>query len=765
MHLRTILAGPASAAAILFTAGAAGQTIPDPPPPDLPKAGARAVPALERPATATKDPSERVTVTAAGRPGHLDQANTTGSNLGLTVRETPATVDIIDAPAIRDGGYPTVQDAVVRAPGVTVGGSPADPSSFSMRGFTGDQINLLRDGVYYGPSDLVNRPENSFNLQDIEILQGPASVLYGQGAIGGVINVVTRQPSFTPTKWDTLFGYGSFGTIQSGIAVDSQVGREVAVSLAFSRTSSSGYVDHDDPNSLNVTGALAWRVRPDLQLQAGLDVVHDSLPSYYGTPLLPSADTADPQGGTIRSSAGLAVNAPTEFTNYNTADAVHEDTSVSPSLLLTWQPGGGVTLSNRSYVFYAERRWQNAETYTYIPPGSTATDAAGDVIPGNSIARDRFYVYHQQHLYGDQAHLVVDGALFGLGNRATVGIDASYLQFLRSRGFPEAGFADYVSLADPVQGSFGSFPGEFPQSQSPTQLADVAGLAEDALDLTPRLHLVTGLRDEWLRLDRRNDDQAGIEDTATGFDRTFNPTNVRVGLVGDVARDTTLYGAYTTAQDPPGSNIYLANAGQFTRLTSSSQGEVGFKGAFWDRRASATLALYTIERRNILIGTSDDTVGTVGRQSSRGAEFAGDLRVTRTWTVSADAAYTHARYGAFTDPQTGGSDAGNRPPDVPGWTAAIFTRADGVAGLPIAVGGDVRYVGDRAGDFANTLRLDAYELVDVYASYRIGKAIEVTGRIDNLLGRTYAAWADTNYPTEIILGRPRFFGLELRTTL
>ena len=374
-------------------------------------------------------------------------------------------------------------------------------------------------------------------------------------------------------------------------------------------------------------------------------------------------------------------------------------------------------------------------------------------------------MYHQQHLYGDQAHVVFDHPFFGLKNRVTVGIDASYLQFLRSRGFPDAEYADYTSLASPVQGTFGSFPGEFPQEQSPTQIGDVAGLLEDALDLTRRLHLVTGLRDEWLRLDRENDNQAGVESPTTGFSKSFNPTNFRVGLVYDVVPDVTTYVAYTTAQDPPGGNIFLANRGQFDRLTGSSQEEIGIKGEFLNRRATATLALYNIDRSHILIATSDNSVGTVGSQNARGAEFEADVRPLRDWTVSANATYTHSSYGQFTDPFSGLSDAGNRAPDVPTWTAGIFSTISHVAGLPLDLGGNVRYVGNRAGSFDNSLQLSDYELVDVQATVHVTKALDVTGRINNLLDKSFVSWADTNYPTEVILGRPRYFEVDLHAAL
>ncbi len=749
MRLRHGLAASVSCCALLVATAAGAQTSPPLPAPGTPQ-----------PVASDATP-ETVTVTGSRRTNTLDQVNDTGSKLGLTPRETPGTVNIVNALTIRQRGYANVQEAVASAPGITVGGSPADPSSFSMRGFTGDQINLLRDGVYLGPSDMVNRPENSFNLKDIEVLQGPASVIYGQGAVGGVINVVTRQPTFTPTRWDALFTYGSFNTIDAGLAVNAPLSDTVAVNLAFSRTSSSGYVDHDDPDSLNVTGAMIWNIRPNLHLQTGIDVMVDHLPSYYGTPLIPSADVSDPISGLLSSSKGLSISDATRYKNYNTADSVHKSTTISPSALLTWEANSHITVTNQSTLYYAERRWQNAETYSYIPAGSGATDASGAPIPAGSIGRDRFYVYHQQHLYGDQAHVIVTHALFGLPNKFTVGIDGSYLQFLRSRGFPDATYADAVSLDAPVQGEFGNFPGLFPQAQSPTQIADLAGLFEDALDLTPRLKLVTGVRAEWLRLNRQNYNSAGVKNNATSFNETFDPTNFRVGLVYDIIPAATVYASYTTAQDPPGANIFLANAGQIHGLSSSSQEEVGLKSEFLNKRASATLALYNIDRSNILVSTSNNSVANVGSQNARGVEFEGDLRVSQDWVLSANAAYTDSHYGTFVDPNTLLDASGNRPPDVPKWSAGLFTTFSNVGGMPVDLGGDVRYIGERAGDYGNTLKLDSYTLVDLFATYRINKTIDVTGRINNLFDKTYVAWADVNYPGQVLLGRPRYFEADL----
>jgi len=99
---------------------------------------------------------------------------------------------VIDNDEMLGRGFSSVEQAADTLPGVTSGGSPGDLEQFTMRGFTGDQIPSLYNGLYIGPANITNRPQNTFNLASVEILKGPASVLYGQGAVGGVVNVVSK---------------------------------------------------------------------------------------------------------------------------------------------------------------------------------------------------------------------------------------------------------------------------------------------------------------------------------------------------------------------------------------------------------------------------------------------------------------------------------------------------------------------------------------------------------------------------------------------
>ena len=157
---------------------------------------------LELPAAAFE---ERVLVTGTRGELGLAEETATGSRLGLRALDIPASIDVVDSAVMETRGYQRISDAVETMPGVLAGHSPAAPSSFSVRGFTRSQITVLRDGVWLGPANMVMRPQNTFNLDRVELLRGPSSVLNGQGAVAGTINALTKQaePTAAP-EWNGL---------------------------------------------------------------------------------------------------------------------------------------------------------------------------------------------------------------------------------------------------------------------------------------------------------------------------------------------------------------------------------------------------------------------------------------------------------------------------------------------------------------------------------------------------------------------------------
>jgi iron complex outermembrane receptor protein len=675
-----------------------------------------------------------ITVTAA-KVRSLEQFTPTGSRLGLSVMETPGALDVIDNDEMLGRGFSSVEQAADALPGVTSGGSPADLAQFTMRGFTGDQIPSLYNGLYIGPANITNRPQNTFNLESVEILKGPSSVLYGQGAVGGVVNVVSKAPSFDKPQLDLLVSSGTFGDTALGLGGTTHIGDTLAIRADVSRTSSNGYVDRASSDSTNVTATALWRATSVLDVQFTLDYLEDNPSTYFGTPLVPVSFATQPLTGVIDSSSGLAVDQRMRFVNYNVSDAHIHSSQIWPQLLLKWKPSDNLTVQNFAYYFHAHREWIDAETYTFNPVSQL-------------IDRDRFFVFHHQALYGDQVDATYKGTLFGHANTFVLGADYSHLNFVRSRGFPDG---DSVDPFNPSPGLFGPI---VPRD-SPTRWNDYAAFFEDVFDVTSALKLVTGGRYDHLALDRENYGPDGTFDPTSSFSKTFEATNWRVGAVYRLTDSTAAYASWTTGADPVGSDIILVDSNENFTLARSTQVEVGIKAGTPNGRADGTLAIYTIDRKNILTQETVDTVTNIGDQKSRGIELSGDIKLTPTWSLSGNAAYTDAFYGLFVDPNTGIDASGHQPADIPRWTANLWTSVRNIGNLPLEIGGGVRYVGTRFGNTENTLVLKDYMLANFYASYKIGSNLLVTLRVNNAFDKAYAQWADVYYPSEIILGEPR----------
>lgn len=686
-------------------------------------------------------PVARVVVSGVGVPEALDRAAPTGSRLGLSIRETPATIDVVGAATMETRGYRSVEQAVDSMPGVSSGGAPGSPSQFSMRGFTGDQITVLRDGIYLGPADMTWRPQNSFNLAGVEVLKGPGSVLYGQGAIAGTVNVISKKPDLGGDAFDALASYGRFDSSQVGVGGNKVLGDGLALRVDLSRTASHGYVRGAKSDSANATLALLWKPNRRFELELGLDYLTDHPSNYYGTPLVPASFAGAAASGIVRTADGSTIDRRLRHVNYNVGDARIASTQYLPRARWRWQAADGITITDDAYYFYADRAWANAETFAFNPVSGL-------------VDRDRFFVFHEQHLAGNRLSASFAAPLAGLANRFVIGIDTSKLDFVRTRGFPDG---DSVDPFAPAPGSFGPLAGR----RSPTRWRNAAVFLEDALDVTDKLKLTGGARAERFDLTRENYGPDGSFQANTSFERDFKPKNWRLGMVYQGAGGISPYIQYSTGQDPVGANILLVNAGQNFDLSRSRQAEAGVKADLPGRRGELTLAVYDIERRNLLTRTSADAVDTAGMQASRGMEFSLDARPLPAWKLNANLAWTGAVYRNVVDTGSGIDAGGKRPANVPRWSANLWNSYSGFNGVPLEVGAGVHYLGDRFGNTANTLVLKGYVLVDLYATYRLDRNISLSARVNNATNKFYAQWADINYPSQIQVGAPVSYELGL----
>ena len=696
----------------------------------------------------------------------LSAASRAGSRLGLSVMDTPASIELIDSSVMRARGYKSVSDAVKSLPGVVSGESPAAPSTFSMRGFSRSAVTVLRDGIWLGPANMVMRPQNTFNLDRIEVLRGPASALHGQGVVGGTVNtVVKRATADAEQPLELLASYGRFDTYQFGLGGSTQLSDSAWLRMDVNQYGSDGHVDRMDPESINVTTSLLWKATEKLDVEFQIDYLDDQLADYWGTPLVPKGVATTPLSDVVSTNTGETLDEQARFRNFN----VQDSRAVSDQLLfridLSWQLTEGIELKNTSYRFTADRDWGNAEGYVYC------TDVVDICTETNVIQRyyGYFFVTHDQDLLGNRLTANIDSQIGGLDNRFLAGLEITDLDFSRARGFRRKiplSANDAVSPTNPIPGSYGQ---RELRGISPTQINTRALFLEDALDISEPVKVVAALRYEELDLIRQNFNALGDLE-ASSFSRDFNWLSWRLGAVVKLTDDVSIYGQYSDSKDPVNANLFLVNSGENLDLTDAEQWEVGLKGLWHNGRTQATIAYFNIQRDDVLERIGVDSAASIGGRDSSGVEFSAAFRPTSQWHVGANAAYTDAEFRRSTNFVT---FAGNTPPNVAEVTGNLWASFSSIAGLPLEVGGSVQYVDDRFGDNANQVALSSYTLLNLFATWSAPR-FNVTARVNNVTDEIYVPWSDVFYlqqndpsflyANQLMLAPPRMFEVGVEFT-
>lgn len=711
--------------------------------------------AARRPAAAPAAPKPVMRNAAAPTPLNSNAVAESASRLGLTVRETPATIEVISAETIREQGYRTVSDVAQGAVGVTAGDNPAEPSAFSMRGFTNSQINTLYNGIKIGPQNMTSRIMDTANLEAVEILKGPASLISGEGAAGGAINFVTRQPHTGPIRNEADFSYDSLNSFRAHYGSGGSTNVQgLDYRFDVSRSSLNGFADDTNTKMLDVSGQLNYRVSDSLKVWGAIEYREDRSKAYWGAPLVPvafsgsHATTGIVSGNYVSNFNGtnlgpVTIDDRTFNTNYNVLD----NRNVAQEV---WLRGGfelklapDLTLKSQAYAYGAERSWFNNEVEAF---NSTT----------NLVDRERFYVAHSQRLVGNITDLTWDANIAGFDNRVVTTLSSSYLDFVRpgAANFPD----DTVTLVDPVRGYYGLL-----TTQQQTARIDNEALSfEDRLKLTPSISLIGGLRVEHIGLDRNSTDVNGLEKASFPFSKSWAPVTGRIGYTWEAVPGLTFFSQYATGADISANNIFLLAPTQPLDLTTARTYETGVKHVFWDNRAEWSFSAYDILRKNVYAAAGGMQLNIAGRQESRGVELAGSIRPIEPLRLWGNIAYVDARYADYDF--AGGSFSGNTPPNVPRIVANAGASWRFSAAWPVEVGITGRHVGDRYNTDANTVTLNAYTVGDIYAFVDIPKTVfnavdqaRLTFRVRNFTDKRYAIWGDPFYPDQILLGAPRTY--------
>jgi iron complex outermembrane recepter protein len=694
---------------------------------------------------------------------NLNAVATSATRLGLTVRETPASVDVVNQQTIQDQGYRTNVETAQGAVGVQAIDVSGAQAGFSIRGFTFDQVNVLYNGISLGAQDLTGRTMSSFTFDRVEFLKGASALESGQGAIGGSVNYVTKEPIRGPVQNEAFVAVDSLRSVRSGYDSTGStpiVGLDYRFVIGFDHNNS--FIDDTHKDISSLATRFNYQNSDVFKSWIAFEYYKDEGKAYWGTPLVPTsfsgpfATSGVVSGPLVINGVSLGpatLDSRTLKTNYNVLDNSASATQYWLRGGFEWELAPNVTLKNQSYGYLAKRTFFDSETYTY--------DAG-------AIDRDRGFVSHDQQLLGNIASLTWDTKIFGMDNRFVAELAGSHNDIRFSESFP-CFPCDSVTLIDPMRGVFGPFD---PFART-SVLDTVSQSFEDRLKITPTIALIGGVRIDELAIYRNGTESTGAVSDGFPFSKAWRPVSYRAGYTWEALPKLTFYSMYGTSFDPSVA-IFELHPSTPLALTSSRIYETGVKQSLWNDQLEWTLAVFDLNRRNVYeqISDSPPTFAVAGEIETKGIEVGGAVRPIEGTKLWGNIAYTHARF--VNDVVNGTIFNGNTPPNVAPFIANAgasyrFEKQGWYHWLPIEIGASVRHVGDRFIFDDNAITMNAYTTADAYMFVdfdrpslwpEIYKA-RLTFRVRNLTNATYAAFADPGLPDQIYLGAPRTYEMVL----
>jgi iron complex outermembrane recepter protein len=641
--------------------------------------------------------------------------STTGSRLDLTVLETPATVDIIDGDAIRARVDTNVLQAATRSAGFTNESNPGNgSSSIAARGFDGqNSVTKLYDGTnYYSAASTITFPFDTWGVERVEVLKGPSSVLFGEGGIGGAINVIPRRPQ-REQSGDVRLILGEDDTQFVGVDYTNALGDSAAFRVDYSNSQSDNWVQpNGDSEAEMLSFAVQWDVSDDLALSARLDSGEQDQMRYFGIP--------NANGDFVRDFVGM---------NFNVSDSdVHyEDDSLR--VKADWQASENFSLQAELYRLTSDRFWKNAEAYFY-DDGSQLLERWDPLMIG-----------HDMEHTGLRTNFLFSPS--GGGVRASAGFEVNDISFDRPTNF--------FTPANPSGITFDEFDTVNPFSFQPGVLANIttapfaadnnsdvtqwAVFGEAQFNPSDNFAIVAALRmDDW--------DTQIVRLGRAGIDQSVDAVTGRIGLVFDLSDDTALYGQYGTGAQHPSSSVVTGSlANREADMIESEQLEIGLKHQVAGTGFQWNIAYFDITKNNLIYddpnsGDPDDFF-VIPEQTSQGIEVGFAYTASEGFQLYGNAATLNAE-----------TETGDRPPTyVPERTYNLGFVAE--LGDNARIVADARYVGERFGG----IPIPSYTVVDASVRFDLSDSVGLTFKAENLFDELYAT---SNYYEETwLVGKPR----------
>lgn len=632
--------------------------------------------------------------------------------------ETPQNIQIISSDLLDAQGVTRLDEALRNVAGVMGGGYYSTYDYFRIRGFDASGYIYL-DGMRLDSYVDVNA--EMFGLEQIQVVKGPASAMYGQGALGGLVNFVSKRPT------DKAFlnvgaSFGSYGSYEVNLDGNLPVSGDVAARLVALKRHEGSFVDGSDGNDRTyIAPSATWNIDDKTTLTLLGSYQHDKMnmampltalgtitPSAYGTYSLKTYTA--PLGDANRSEVNRIM------VGYQFSHSFNSVFSLNHRLRYT------VNDQNWDNVYYtstlsSDGRYLSLYPYDY--------DSYGTMVSTDTSVTAVFET-------GPLKHQVLAGTDYYISHSHSHSRQIDYSD------------ADSYYVLDLYNQTQGLASPKYASLYSGKEAShDLGAYVQD--------HITYG---KWSLTGSVRWDSAQSGTSTQQKDVAFTP---RLGLTYAVLPQNVLFASYSESFLPQSGTKYT---GEMLKPETGRQWETGIKSSLLEGQIDITASLYYLTRNNV--STSDQTHPNYytqsGKQRSRGFEFDSRFQMTTNWQAILTYSYTDAVVIRDNDVPKG-DQLRNVPKNSVGlWTRYAF---DGVVkGLSVA--GGVYHYSSQAGDLPNTFRIPDYTLVNTQIAYNYGPA-EIQVGVKNLFNERY--YSGSYSSTYLQPGFPRSFNVDLKVAL
>lgn len=648
-------------------------------------------------------------VTVSAPKGYVATTSVTATKIEAPLIEIPQMISIVTTDQMAVRNVQTVNEAIQYSGsvGVDTFGAETRYDWINIRGFDQSSYGLFRDNARWQAGG-VSGQIDPYLLQEVDVVKGPSSVLFGQITPGGLVNLVTKRPPATPQN-EVVLNYGSFSRKQAQLDLGGPVGDSghVRYRLTGLVRQSDSQVDYVPDDRWFIASSVTYAPSSNTTWTLMGDFQHDKT---GWSQFLPSQGTlTDNPNGQVRRS--LFVGEP----DY---DYFKRD---------QWSVG-----SLFEHRFSDRWTYRNTARYSKIKydgktvfGGGLVLDKDGQPLDWRTLTRFAFGSTFDLNIFTMDNNLSYHVMSGNVEHNVMVGVDYSDSAQTTVSAFAGAPTLD---IFNPVYGT--ETIGDLFTYLNSKQPYSLIGLyAQDHVKIGKKWVVSASARHDWTKQSTEN----RLGDSPA--DQKPEKTSGRIGFAYVSDAGVAPYVNYSTSFLPAAGVDFFNNP--FVPITGKQvEGGIKFQPKF--SNSIITASVYQITQDNVVEADPDHLFFQIqGRQiRSRGFEIEGVGSLSQGLNFHGAYSYLKQEVTSSSDPTV----LGNRPPQVPKqlFSASLeYTFTSGpLSGLGIS--GGARFVGSSAGDYANTIEVPSYTLFDASARY-LWNSFEFQLAANNLTDKTYVA--------------------------